>query len=422
MFCNVPLRTLPVGARLGSSIYDERQTKLLAAGMEITEQLLATLTRRNVDSVVVSQLDLGRILAFQPQGKSRHILADRQEVRTNYENDVSRVLDHELANTPLPQLAATRNPFADKLRPTESRSYDADLTHYLAERREIHVQRLHTLVEACGKGNAADLELTADVARESLSDAVEDVDAFACLGANPYMLPYPSRHVIHTAMTASAIGVKLGLDERQLHELSVGCLIHDLGMLSIDRMTVGAKKVLESVEFAEIAKHPLHTFDLIEKHIEVVPLASRMVAYQMHERCDGSGYPRGKRKEQIHPLARIAAVADSFTALVSARPHRPGMLPYYAVEKLLKDTARGLFDSQVVRALLHAVGLFPVGSYVSLSNGCVGRVIRANLAEFTKPLIEMWPAGRTNDTPAVVDLAQVPQLTILRPLSSLHGH
>lgn len=421
MFCNVPLRTLPVGARLGSSIYDERQTKLLAAGMEITEQLLATLTRRNVESVVVSQLDLGRILAFQPQGKARHILGDRLEVQTKYENDVSRALDHELATYALPPLAAARNPFADKLRPTEHRSYDGDLMNYLAERREIHVHRLHSLVEACGNGNAADLELTADVARESLVDAVEDIDAYACLGANPYTLPYPSRHVIHTAMTAAAIGVKLGLDERQLHELSIGCLIHDLGMLSIDRMTVGAKKVLESIEFAEIAKHPLHTFDLIEKHIDVVPLASRMVAYQMHERCDGSGYPRGKRKEQIHPLARIAAVADSFTALVSARPHRPGMLPYYAVEKLLKDTARGLFDSQVVRALLHAVGLFPVGSFVSLSNGCVGRVIRANPTDFTKPLIEMWPVGRTHTSPAVVDLVQVTQLTIVRPLTSLHG-
>ncbi len=326
-----------------------------------------------------------------------------------------------MATYALPPLAAARNPFADKLHPTEQRSYDGDLMNYLAERREIHVHRLHSLVEACGNGNAADLDLTADVARESLVDAVEDIDAYACLGANPYTLPYPSRHVIHTAMTAAAIGVKLGLDERQLHELSIGCLIHDLGMLSIDRMTVGAKKVLESIEFAEIAKHPLHTFDLIEKHIDVVPLASRMVAYQMHERCDGSGYPRGKRKEQIHPLARIAAVADSFTALVSARPHRPR---HAAVLRRRKTAQR--HGPRVVRLpsrarLAACRRIFPVGSFVSLSNGCVGRVIRANPTDFTKPLIEMWPVGRTHTSPAVVDLVQVTQLTIVRPLTSLHG-
>lgn len=421
MFCNVPLSTLPLGARLGSSIYDERQTKLLAAGMEITDQLLATLTRRNIDSVVVSQLDLGRILAFQPQGKARSILSDRVVGRTPVENDVCRELDRELAFGPLPKLTTAQNPFSAKLHSNDGTAYNSDLTNYLAERRELHVQRLHTLVEACAKGNAANLELTCDVVRESLNDAVEDVDVYACLGANPYMLPYPSRHVIHTAMVAAAIGIKLGLDERQLHELGIGCLIHDLGMISIDRMTVGAKKVLEANEFAEIAKHPIRTFDLIEKQIDVIPVASRMVAYQMHERCDGSGYPRGKTKDQIHPLARIAAVADSFTALVSARPHRAGMVPYFAVEKLLKDTSRGLYDSQVVRALLQAVGLFPVGSYVHLSNGAIGRVLRSNLQEYTKPLIEMWPAGRTAAAPTVIDLAQQDQITIERIAAGKNG-
>ena len=421
MFCNVTLESLPLGARLGSSIYDERQTKLLAAGAEITEQLLGSLQRRSIDSVVVNQQDLGRIFAFQPQGKSRITPGDRHDVRATLENDVSRELDRELRLRPLPVLTPSRNPFAAKLRPTSPQAYDSDLTNYLAVRREFHVQRLHTLVESCAKGDASDLELTADVFRDSLAGAMEDVDAYACLGANPYMLPYPSRHVIHTAMVAAAIGLKLGLDEKNLHELGIGCLIHDLGMLSVDRMTVGAKKFLEPLEFSEIAKHPLRTFELIEKQIDVVPLGSRMVAYQMQERCNGSGYPRGRTKEQTHPLARIAAVADAFTALVTARPHRPGMLPYAAVEKLLRDTSRGLFDPQVVRGLLQAVGLFPVGSFVELNDRLVGRVIRANQTDYTRPLIEMWPAGRTAGTPAIVDLALETHLSIVRPLTGIRS-
>jgi HD-GYP domain-containing protein (c-di-GMP phosphodiesterase class II) len=318
-------------------------------------------------------------------------------------------------------LAASPNPFAKRLRATELSSYDLDLKNYLAERREYHVDRLHRLAESCACGNPGDLEITADVVRDSLALAVEDVDAYACLGATPYMLPYPTRHVLHTAMTAQTIGIALGLDERNLQELGIGCLIHDLGMLSIDRMTVGAKKFLDPAEFAEIAKHPIHTFELIEKQIDVVPTGARMVAYQMHERCNGSGYPRGRTKDQIHPLARIAAVADAFTALVTSRPHRPGMLPYYAVEKLVKDASRGLYDPQVIRGLLQAVSLFPVGSYVQLSGGMVGRVIRSNAHDYTRPVIEMWNPGRTNAAPAVVDLSQEPQWTVERPLASLSG-
>ena len=124
-----------------------------------------------------------------------------------------------------------------------------------------------------------------------------------------------------------------------------------------------------------------------------------MVAYQMHERANGSGYPRGRTIEQTHPLARIAAVADSFTALVSARPHRAGMLPYFAVEKLVRDTAKGLFDPQAVRGLLQAVSLFPIGSYVELNDGYVGRVIRSNAFDYTKPIVEAWKRGRTSLRP-----------------------
>jgi len=421
MYCNVPLRSLPVGARLGSSIYDDRQTKLLAAGMEITEQLLETLQRRTVESVVVSDLDLGRILAFSPQGKSRTAAGDRRDIRSTSENAVSRELDRQIAAQPMQNLAASSNPFSKRLRPTALSSYDSDLKNFLAERREYHVDRLHRLAESCACGNPSDLEITADVVRDALSLAVEDVDAFACLGATPYMLPYPTRHVLHTAMIAQTIGIALGLDERNLQELGIGCLIHDLGMLSIDRMTVGAKKFLDPTEFAEIAKHPIRTFELIEKQLDVVPAGARMVAYQMHERCNGSGYPRGRTKDQIHPLARIAAVADAFTALVTSRPHRPGLLPYYAVEKLVKDASRGLYDPQVVRGLLQAVSLFPVGSFVQFAGGRVGRVIRSNSHDYTRPVVEMWITGRTAATPTVVDLTQESQFTIERPLVGLSG-
>ena len=422
MYCNIPLQALPIGARLVSSIYDERRTKLLAAGMEITEQLLLTLRNRTIDSVVVGRQDLGRILAFKPQGKANVAPGERRNITTNIENPISRELDSQLGSCSQPGITASLRPFAAVLRPTELGSYDRDLMNFMAERREYNVDRLHQLGEACATGNPIDLELTFDVVRDQLRTATEDVDAFSCLGTTPFMHPYPTRHVLHTAMIATSIGIALGLDERNLEELGTGCLIHDLGMLGVDRMTVGAKTFLEPTEFAEIVKHPIRTFEMIERHIDLVPVGARMVAYQMHERCNGSGYPRGRTKAQIHPLARIAAVADSFSALVCARPHRPGMQPYFAMEKLVKDVSRGLFDPQAVRGLLQAVSLFPVGSYVEMSNGYVGRVIRANAHDYMRPVVEVWSRDRIGGAPAVVDLAQESKLAIRRTLDAPHSN
>jgi HD-GYP domain-containing protein (c-di-GMP phosphodiesterase class II) len=419
MFSSVSIENLPVGARLRSAIYDERRTKLLGAGIEITGPLLESLRRRNVSSVVVSQLDLSRLLAFRPQGKARTVPDHRAPIRVTLENDGSRELDQQVTvGQVMPRLAPSTTPFVRRLKATELRSFDPALTEFLIECREQHVEQAISLAEACVRGDA-DLKVANDIARESLTTAIEDVDAYACLAVNPQAYPYPMRHAMHTAMVAVAMGITLGFDESRLLELGLGCVLHDTAMLRVDRMVLGAKKVLEPTEFAKIAEHPLRVLELIENQIESVPPGARMVAYQLHERCNGSGYPRGRTLEQTHPLARVAAVADTYAALVTDRPHRPGMLPYFAMEKMIKDVAAGLYDPQVVRALLQTVGLFPLGSYVDIAGGYVGRIIRANHHDYTRPVVELRKASSSQDGFSVVDLAQESEFKVVRPLVNL---
>ena len=146
----------------------------------------------------------------------------------------------------------------------------------------------------------------------------------------------------------------------------------------------------------------------------------RMIFYQMHERCDGSGYPRGITGDKIHPLAKIAAVADAYVALVSPRPHRPAMLPYHAIVKMLADVKAGLYDSKVVRALLHTVSLFPIGSFVELNNSLVGKTIRANGDRYDRPILEVWNRTHLTAAPRLVDLAEQTDLKVVKPLTYLH--
>ena len=157
----------------------------------------------------------------------------------------------------------------------------------------------------------------------------------------------------------------------------------------------------------------MHTFDLLQPVFDKVPAAARMVAYQMHERCNGSGYPRGRTGGHIHDLAKISAVADVFIALASPRPHRHGMRPYHAMVKLLHDVREGLFDGTVVRALLQTVSLFPLGSYVALSDGRTGKVIRSNGEQYTRPVVEFTSHNNPNMEPLLVDLSQETDLQVV---------
>jgi HD-GYP domain-containing protein (c-di-GMP phosphodiesterase class II) len=328
------------------------------------------------------------------------------------ETGLSRELDAEIGGRASLRLQPQGDPFADAVQNHGDQPYDqravarfAELIHHVAE-------QMGDLFTSLEKGASSELTVARAVSQDGLSRVAEDMDLLVGMGITPSAGGYPSRHSLRVGMLAMSLGANLGWDEQTLLDLGVGCLLHDVGMLRVQRATYRNKRFLLSPEFAEVVKHPLLTFELLKKCADRVPDSARMVAYQMHERCDGSGYPRGYAADQIHDLAKIAAVADVFVALVSPRPHRPGLVPYHAMEKILHDTKNGLYDTEVMRALLKTVSLFPIGSYVRLSDGRVARVIRAGGEQYDRPIVEIRQPADATAGPVVVDLSEKKDLRI----------
>jgi HD-GYP domain-containing protein (c-di-GMP phosphodiesterase class II) len=210
---------------------------------------------------------------------------------------------------------------------------------------------------------------------------------------------------MQTMMLATSVGTTMGLTKSQLTDLGIGCLLHDSGMMMIDRRSWDKRGKTTGYDRLEISKHPGLAFDRVNQ-IAKVPNGSRMIVFQMHERMDGSGYPRQRKGIQIFPLSRIAMVADVFVALVSPRPHRPGLMPYQAMERIIKQAKDGLLDPKVVRGLLKTVSLFPITSFVVMSDGRVGKVIRSTGDTYTRPIVDLWqPSAVTHfANPAAADL------------------
>lgn len=419
MFKMVPMSTLRVGAMLASPIFDSQNTKLLAAEQPITSELIEKLRNRGVNSVAIDVNDLVRLTAFQPQGTSNQALPARQGIRTEIETRVSKQLDM-LSGLEMDLSACIKgDSFSHELTPREPTSYDSAAMNEFLNQHQQSVTRVDGVLSNLASGDEVDLGVLEEISDEALTRARQDLDMFVCLGITPSAETYPGRHSVHTAMLAMSVGAALGLDRQTLMELGLGCMIHDAGMLRINGQSFQNRRVVGPDEFAEITKHPLRTFDLLERNLDQVPAASRMVAYQIHERCDGSGYPRGRAAPQIHPLAKIAGVADTFTALVTRRPYRAGMLPYHALVKMLQDVGQGLYDAQVVRALLNTVTLFPIGSYVALNDGRLGKVIRSNGDVYDRPILEVWQRGNLSSDSTIVDLSQQSDLKVVRALPKL---
>ena len=374
--------------------------------------------RRNVNFVATEASSTENLAAsgYKPRGQARAALPARPKMSCAAETPLSRALDSTIDNASVPRTERQGVPFAEHIREPGATGYEKETITRFVRGVQASSEQVEELFSNLSGRNLPRLERTTSVSENALVQMAEDLDLFVSLGINPPDGSYPSQHALHVGMLAMAIGCRVGWDRSTLIDLGIGCLIHDFGMLGGKNTLFEESRELSGQEYIEIVRHPLRTFDMIERQLDKVPLISRIVAYQMHERCNGEGYPRGRTSRHIHDLAKVAAVADVFVALVSARPHRPAMLPYYAVKHLLEGVAAGLFSAAAVRALLRTVSLFPLGSRVALSDGRVGTVIRSSEQRYDRPVLELTTPENELFEPVLLDLSQDTSVSIQKPL------
>lgn len=361
-----------------------------------------------------ADVDTSSFDSFHAQGTSLIAIPDRGPILCQRETPLTRKFDEAIDQGKCLEIRNRGEPFARLVESKGATDYLIRARNELVEYYDASVKKVGELFLRLRAGNVPDVDIITSIAQDALKFAAQDMDMFTCLAINPKFRNYPSRHAQHVAMLATAIATTMGLDKESVAELATGCLLHDAGMLGIGIKDFGSPTILDASKYGAIAEHTITVCDLLNQNIDRLPIASRMVVYQMHERCNGTGYPRGRHTDKIHPLARIAGVADVYIALVSERPHRPGMVPYYAIEKIIKDASQGRFDKKVIRSLLQTVSLFPIGSDVELNDGRVGMVVRTNQKQYTQPVISIPDRGTLSEA-TTIDLSQQSDLRVLRP-------
>jgi len=145
------------------------------------------------------------------------------------------------------------------------------------------------------------------------------------------------------------LGRELGLTHNELITLEQGALLHDIGKIGVPDSILRKTGPLTSDEWREMRQHIDHGLRIIGG-IDFLKGAAPVVG-QHHEKFDGTGYPAGLSKEQIHINARIFAVADAFDAITSDRPYRAARDYDVARNEIVAHAGRH-FDPDVARAFL----------------------------------------------------------------------
>jgi len=251
--------------------------------------------------------------------------------------------------------------------------------------RTLATQTARACFDRIGRGESLPIKAVVDAVDAILSDltaARNVVLEFATLRS---VSDYSYMHSVNVCVYSLLVGNGMGITGQDLRSLGTGALLHDVGKVLCADLCA-KQGPLSPDDWLRMRQHPIDGFEMLRQHHELHLFAAH-IAYQHHERMDGSGYPRGLTGAKILPFARIVATADAYDAMTADRPYA-GACPPHEAMGTIRTGAGLLFDTEVVRAFLQRLAIYPAGTPVLLADSTVGVVIEQG-AEPATPRVRL---------------------------------
>jgi putative nucleotidyltransferase with HDIG domain len=304
--------------------------------------------------------------------------------------------------TPEPELAAI--PFAEEL-PAAKQVYKA---------AKLVVQQA---MEDVRMGRALNMEAVSEVVGSMTDSILRSPDALTSLTRLKNFDEYTFFHSVNTSALALSVGKHLGYERVPLLQLGTGMLLHDIG------------KTLIPIEILnKLGRYEAHEFEIMKQHVmrgaEILSSTTGLTdmflkpTLEHHERVDGTGYPHHRSKIDLSQFGLIAAIVDIYDAVTSDRCYHKGKTPHDTLQFLYQLGTQGHVDGTLVQQFVQVVGVYPVGSCVSLSTGETAIVKQFNHQAPIRPLVVLVTdeTGHRRSTPVDLDLATLsrePEQTIV---------
>lgn len=196
-------------------------------------------------------------------------------------------------------------------------------------------------------------------------------------------------HSVNVAMLSNMIGriVYPDITKKELDVLTLSGLLHDIGKMMVPDNIIQKKGRLTLPEYNVVKTHVLFGNNILKGLKNLDPRVAE-VAMRHHERCDGTGYPGGYKRDQIGPFARIVAIADTYDAMTSDRVYRAAICPFDVIGMFERE---GIvkFDVEFLLPFLEKAVQAYLNTEVKLSTNEVGKVVMINKNEFSRPIVQV---------------------------------
>lgn len=325
---------LKEGMVVGQAVYKEDMSVLLGEGTVLNQQMIDSLSERNIVSV---------------------------EIREEGEEE---------GPSPMPQKPQGVQGAAAKIIPLKEPILDEG---YVKDYGDCFIE-LKSLFEVTKAHGSVDKD-SAETLAQNILPLCSGAKAVAHIHNMTVKGEYTIHHSLHVAILAGLMGKWLKMPQKdQLRLITAGSLIL-IGNLRIEQAMLDKEGALTPDERKIMQEHPKFGHELImagglgeDKEIAEAVL-------QYHERGDGSGYPRGLVKEEIGKFARVLAIMDMYDAMASDRSYAKKRSPFEVFNILSDDIMNGQLDTEFgfrfIRRVCHSLN----GNWVKLSNGEAGKII-----------------------------------------------
>ena len=205
---------------------------------------------------------------------------------------------------------------------------------------------------------------------------------------------YTFKHSVDVATISMVLAKQQGLSRKDIYEIGVSGLLHDVGKTKIPNEILNKPGRLDDEEFAIMKQHSVYGYRMIKDRPEFNN-GICLGVLQHHEKMNGKGYPLGFDANKICPYAKILTVADIYDALVTERPYKSAFTQKDAIEMIMSMTDE--LDLNAMKSFLESMILYPVDSLVTLSNGELARVVKNNPNYILRPTVVSVESGKVYD-------------------------
>lgn len=194
---------------------------------------------------------------------------------------------------------------------------------------------------------------------------------------------------------------QMGYPEKLRRQAGRAALLHDVTLPDDwPRLlrTLSTRAVDGFHPLQDYRQHPFHCADVLKTNFAGVSDLELTLVTQVHEQCDGSGFPRGLKRHILHPLSRLLNLVDAFLTLTDDSHPDGGYVAADALAYLVLHSLYGTFDRDCIQALICSAAVYPVGSDVRLSDSTIGTVVRSSKKNYCQPIVRMHtPDAETVD-------------------------